>query len=293
MLYMDLDAVADGLYGLRPSEFISARTLRASEAKQAGDRQLAASIASLKRPTKSAWLVNVLVRQCREHLNELLELGENMRVAQDRLAGEQLRGIARRRLEVESALTQLARQIAGDAGELVSDEMARELGATLEAAFADPAARDAVRRGRLTVALDYSGFGGIDQTTNAQQRPRALGKARGSARRITAAGGEKSPDSAERRRNAQSVLSEAQANLARAQKEMKNQDQAVARAGKEQARLDQRIADLEAGLSRLVDEASRSADESLAAQQLRDAAQSTLRVAEERRRRANQELDGL
>jgi len=238
-------------------------------------------------------MANLLVRQCHEELNELLDLGEKMRDAQDRLAGDQLRDIARRRLEVVSALTLKARQIAHEAGEPVSDEMARELGSTLEAAFVDPVARDAVRVGRLTTALDYSGFGGIDQKPDARDRPRVAGKTRKSGRRIRGAGRGKSPDPAEPRRQAQSTLVEAQADVARATQELGIREKAAARAEKEEARLDKRIVDVEAELSWLTDKVSRAVEESVATQKLRDAAQSTLRAAEARVLRTKQELDRL
>ena len=292
-LDMDLDSVADELYGLRPSEFISTRTIRALEAKQAGDRQLSTSIAGLKRPTKSAWLVNVLSRQCHEQLNELLGLGADMWAAQDRLAGTELRDIARRRLEVVSALIQKARQIAREISEPVSDETARELGSTLEAAFADPGARDAVRFGRLTTALNYSGFGEIDQHKDPQQRPRVVDKSQKAEQRITGAGHGERANIAQERRRAQSALTEARADVVRTSQEMGRREQEVARAKKEKARLYQQIADLDAELSRLKVEASRATDEFIAAQQLCDGAQSTVRAAEVRVIRARQELDDL
>lgn len=287
---MDLDSVADELYGLRPSEFISARSIRSSEAKQAGDRQLSASIAKLKRPTKSAWLVNLLARLYSEQLSELLDLGEDMHAAQNRLAATELREIARRRLEVVAALTKKAKQIAGEAGEPVSDEMARELGSTLEAAFSDRSARDAVRLGRLTAALDYSGFG--DMHSAPQPEPLAA-KARNAGRRTTGEDRGQRRSIGERRRLAHVTLIEAQAEVSRAGQALEGRNKDVVRAMKKKPHLEQLMEDLNTELSRLRVEVSRAAGELLVAQQLRDAAQSTVEAAEAQVIRAQQELDEL
>jgi hypothetical protein len=79
---VDLDAVADELYGLTPGEFTTARQARAADARQTGDRDLAAAIGKLRRPTTGAWLVNLLRRERTDELMALLNLGEVTRQAQ-------------------------------------------------------------------------------------------------------------------------------------------------------------------------------------------------------------------
>jgi hypothetical protein len=156
---VDLDAVADELYGLVPAEFTAARNARAAAAKKAGDRELAAAIGKLRRPTKSAWLANRLVRDRKDEVVELLALGGVMRDAHEQLAGDDLRDLSRRRRDLVTALAREGAELATRAGETVTSEMARDLEATLEAGVADAAAGEAVRAGRLTDALSYSGFG--------------------------------------------------------------------------------------------------------------------------------------
>ncbi|QLQ15106.1 MAG: hypothetical protein HZY73_04655 [Micropruina sp.] len=53
------DPVA-ALYARDPDEFVAARTALVSAARQAGDKELAKRLGMLKRPTRSAWLVNLL-----------------------------------------------------------------------------------------------------------------------------------------------------------------------------------------------------------------------------------------
>lgn len=159
---MDLDAVADELYGLTPGEFIAARQARAAEARQSGDRGLASAIGKLRRPTTGAWLVNRLGRDRHDELVRLLDLGEATRQAHSTLEASDLRRLSRQRRQMISALSQEARGLADGAGQPVSEAVGRELETTLEAAFADRDAGEAVRAGRLTVALSYSGLGPME-----------------------------------------------------------------------------------------------------------------------------------
>jgi predicted nucleic acid-binding protein len=158
----DIDAVADELYGLAPSDFTAARDLRAREARQAGQRAQATAIKGLRRPTGGAWLANLLVRERPDQLTQLLELGAAMRAAQAQLAGDELRRLSGQRHRAVSALAREAVELARRGGRTVSDSTGLELAETLEAALADAAAADAVRTGRLTHALRYSGLGPVD-----------------------------------------------------------------------------------------------------------------------------------
>ncbi|MFL6136230.1 MAG: hypothetical protein ACJ74O_00305 [Frankiaceae bacterium] len=161
---MDVDHVADELYALAPEEFTAVRDARAAEAKQAGDGETARAVKQLRRPTASAWLVNVLARRRADQLADLVGLGAALREAQESLAGDQLRELTVQRHQVVAALAQEVRRIAYDEGHPVSDDVAREVEGTLEAALADPGAAEAVQAGRLTRALSYAGIGAVDLT---------------------------------------------------------------------------------------------------------------------------------
>ncbi len=172
---MDLGSVADELYGLPPGEFVSARDARASEARATGDRELATAIKSLRRPTTGAWLANLVVRERRDQLTELLRLGDDMRRAQRDLAGSDLKRLSQLRRQLLSALVVEAKTIAGAYGHATNASSLQELEETLEAAVADASAGDALLSGRLTVALRYSGFGSVDLTgAVATPMPRCL-----------------------------------------------------------------------------------------------------------------------
>jgi hypothetical protein len=156
---LNLAQVADELYGLPPSAFREARDERAGQARAAGDKDLADAISKLRRPTVSAWLVNRLAREAPGQVDELLELGESLREAQQALAGDRLRELSTRRRRLVTGLVQETRRLAEQAGQTFGASAEREVQETLEAALADPAVAEAVRSGRLTTALSYAGLG--------------------------------------------------------------------------------------------------------------------------------------
>jgi hypothetical protein len=154
--------VADELYALTPAEFTAARDERARQARQAGQRDDAAAIKKLARPTMSAWLVNQLSREAPDQLGRLVEVGEALEEAQRTLAGDRLRELSGQRRNVINDLLPQAAEIARRAGQSPSAVVMGEVRATLEAALADSAARAAVQSGRLTKPLAYAGLGEVD-----------------------------------------------------------------------------------------------------------------------------------
>ncbi|HZC40168.1 MAG TPA: hypothetical protein VE343_05800, partial [Streptosporangiaceae bacterium] len=133
-----LARAADELYAIPPAGFTAARNERARQAREAGDRELAAAIAGLRRPTASAWLVNLLSREAPDQVSRLLDLGEELREAQQALAGDRLRELSGRRRQLVAAATEAAGRLAADAGQPASDQVQREVEATLDAALSDP-----------------------------------------------------------------------------------------------------------------------------------------------------------
>lgn len=155
----ELDDVADDLYAGPPGEFIARRTAAAKAARSDGDRELAAAIGELRKPTVSAWLVNLLVRDDPALASQIVALGEGLREAEKSLDGPALRELSTQRRQLVRSLVARARRLAQPTGQRIGDAVTQELDATLTAALADPdVARDVVS-GRLTAAREYSGFG--------------------------------------------------------------------------------------------------------------------------------------
>lgn len=159
---MDLDSVADELYGAPPEEFVRLRDERARQARSSGDREFADRIRELRRPNKPAWLVNLLVRERPDDVRQLLDLAAALGEAQQQLDPEAMRRLGSQRHQVVRALGREAAGLASSAGAPVTGSVQREVEQTLEAALSDPAAADAIRGGRLTTALTYAGLGAFD-----------------------------------------------------------------------------------------------------------------------------------
>jgi hypothetical protein len=152
--------IAEELYSLPPEEFIRRRDTFVREAKARGDRDAAASVSSLRKPSTGAWLANQLVRAHPAEIHALLDLGAGLREAQSRLEGDQLRELSRRRRQVINGLVRQARQLAAELGKPVGDDVGRDLEQTFEAALSSPESASELEGGRLTSTLvPAAGFG--------------------------------------------------------------------------------------------------------------------------------------
>ena len=62
MTGQELDEIVRELYVLPPTDFVAARNELVRQARAAGSREIAERLQHLRRPTRSAWLVNLLAR---------------------------------------------------------------------------------------------------------------------------------------------------------------------------------------------------------------------------------------
>ena len=83
-----IDEVAERLYALKPDEFSAARDAEVRDARQAGNRDLAREIGQLRKPTMSAWLINLLWRDQHDVMEQLFELSRELGRAQAQAAGQ-------------------------------------------------------------------------------------------------------------------------------------------------------------------------------------------------------------
>lgn len=154
--------VAHELYGMPPEDFTAARDARSKQARTDGDRDLAAAIKGLHRPSSAAWAVNALVRAHPDEVDQLLDLGNALREAQETLDGAELRALDKQQRRVLAAIRRQAQAVVADAGHRMSEPVARQVEATLKAGMADPDAATAVRSGMLVRDLESTGFGPVD-----------------------------------------------------------------------------------------------------------------------------------
>ncbi len=144
--------VVDRLYGLPLEEFTAQRDLAARELRRAGDREAAAELAKLPKPTPAAWTANLVARDRPELVEALLDAGAALREAQEQAlaggGGDALRdAMAGQRRTVEAVMG--AAQSYRPAGRALSRAMADRLRTTLQAAAGDEALSAALAAGRL------------------------------------------------------------------------------------------------------------------------------------------------
>jgi hypothetical protein len=164
--------IADELYGLPQDEFTPARDARARALK--AEKELAAAVKKLKKPSVAAWVVNLFVRRETEQVEQVIAVGIALRDAQQGMDGAELRALTKQRRQLTSAVTQQARSLAGDEGVKVTQSVADQVEATLTAAMLDPGCAKAVRSGLLTAALSATGIDAVDVAA-AVALPDALG----------------------------------------------------------------------------------------------------------------------
>ena len=167
-------SLAGELYGGLPADFTPQRTAAEKAAKADGDKDLAAAVKTLKKPSVGAWAVNLLVRRETEQIDQVLTLAESLRAAAEALDGAELRALTKQRRQLTSALTTRARQLALEHGTRLTQAVADQVEGTLNAAMLDAGAADAVRTGMLVTTLSATG---VDEQTwaSAIAVPEALG----------------------------------------------------------------------------------------------------------------------
>jgi hypothetical protein len=265
-------AVAE-LYSSDPDEFVERRGALAAAARSAGQAPAAKQIAALRKPTRSAWVVNQLVRVVPGVISELSSLGAELRTAQGSLDGAAIRELSQRRRDL---IESLARQAFTAAGQQAPPAGIRdEVTATLGAALADPQFAEQLAAGALVRAAHSEGFGvsgspALTQVTRPANRPPAARPASRPAARPAAPTADQAR--AERERRRQAALAEA--------------EQAAAEAGRDAAAATEAEQDLENTVQRLEEQLA-DARRSLAA------ARSQARRARTRERYARQARDRL
>lgn len=146
---MDVEEIAEELYGLKPGEFTAARDAYVAEARRAKDTVAAKAIAALRRPSLAAWAANQLARRQPDEAARFLELGETLREAHRTLDGEQLRAAGRRQHQLVGTLARTAAALAREAGQPVSDTVLHEIEQILHGVLAHLDVAELWSTGRL------------------------------------------------------------------------------------------------------------------------------------------------
>ncbi|MEI3843574.1 MULTISPECIES: transposase [unclassified Microbacterium] len=267
--------IAVELYTAPPGEFVARRN---SLAQEDGERDRAARIRTLRKPSVAAWVVNVFATERADRLATALELAAELREAQEDLDARSLAELGRQRRALTTQLAREAATVATARGERVTESTLEAVRQTIAAAFFDPQAAMAVASGRLVRELEASSGTPIDPAS-------VVGG--GAPSVITAAAEAPPADELRARRErkaAEREVREAEQELQRAQRAQDRADRGHAEAESRAERLSARIAELEEELARL----RADADETAAAV---DAARAERASAAERAAQAQDRLD--
>jgi hypothetical protein len=205
----------DDLYGVPLDRFVPERATLVRALRSAGEREQAAAVAALRKPSVAAWAVNQLVRTRRAEVDGLLRAGDALREAQAGvLSGgadaRDLRSAADQERRAVSDLVDTARGLLSSSGQELSATTLERVADTLHAAALDDDAREQVSDGRLVRELRHVGLGaGLgDAFAAAPAQARPAGPAKGEAATQRRAG---KGETAKQRRSAEAAQREREA----------------------------------------------------------------------------------
>jgi hypothetical protein len=216
------------LYGLPLDRFVAERGALAKAMRADGNRDEAAEVAKLRRPSVAAWAVNQLVRTQGAEVNALFKAGDQLQRAQaDLLSGKgdaaKLRTATEREREAVDELTSAARGLLSSEGHELTPATLERVSDTLHAAALDEDARAQVQDGCLERELRHVGLGAFGALAAAPPAPKqdeakrkAAEKAEAERRRIVERANRAVEAAQGRRDRAADALREAEDALARA-----------------------------------------------------------------------------
>ncbi|WP_396930159.1 hypothetical protein [Mycolicibacterium sp.] len=214
------DDPLDELYAEPPEGFTAKRTELAKQAKQDGDVETAKAITAARKPTKAAWVVNLLAIRDPSVRKQLSGLGERLRAAHQKMDGKRIRELSAEQRHLIDALLDKAFQLAEVAQPAAA--VREDVVGTLQAAVADPDVTAAL--GRLAKPESWSGFAegvGPDESEPAPVTPSPSEQREHDKRRHEREEAEALVHAAERERdNAQKRLDDAEEALAEAKRRL-------------------------------------------------------------------------
>lgn len=163
---------ADELYARPPAEFVARRDELARELRTSGNKALATRIKALRRPSVGAGYLNSAVRAGLPAMDELLQLGRELRDAQRDGDFGRLRELGAQRGRLISAAVRGIGDHLAESGVGATSAGLDEVRATLTSALADPEVAEQLAAGRLDRPHVYAGLGDLSPVAAAEQPSR-------------------------------------------------------------------------------------------------------------------------
>jgi hypothetical protein len=290
---VSIEDVAAELYGLAPEEFTAARNARAKGAKAGGDAELAAQVQSLRKPTAGAWLLNQLVRQHADLVQQVLDLGGQLRAAQGTLGADELRALDRQRRQLTRAVAEQAAGLGRAAGRRVTAATTAEVEETLRSAMVDAVAGAALATGLLTDTFSSTGLDPVDLS-----RVVALPPVGGTASAPPATAASQAADHADAARqrrvaDAERAVAEAESALRRARTVLEQATRDAVEAQQRRGRLESEREEARRRLEELDGQVATATEAAESAARAQDAAQREEGSAAEAAARCRERLEEL
>ncbi len=246
-----VDELAGRLYGLPLEEFTRERDAAARELRKAKDRDTAAVVAKLPKPSQAAWAANTLAREQRGLVDDLLAAGERLRDAQDAAVAGRGAAALREAGAAERAAVDALVEAAGDlkpGGRRPTAATLERLRTTLHAAASDDDVRQALDDGRLVEDVTGGGAWGLFGGGEGGDEPKAP-KPRAKKAAAASAPAKRDQQREERERKEREAREAAEqearqrleAELREARAERRSRDRELERAEKGAARADERL----------------------------------------------------
>jgi hypothetical protein len=149
-------------------EFVKRRDALVKELKTAGDKDTAAAVKALRKPSTAAWAVNQVARRRGAELDEQVGAANGVPAAQARAGqGKDGSGLRTAGEQWRKRIHALAAEVAKEAGAQYRDDAAE----TFEAASTSDEWAAVLKAGRLVATLSPSGFGLQDMPDPVLTRP--------------------------------------------------------------------------------------------------------------------------
>jgi hypothetical protein len=152
-----LQEAVDELYSADPDEFMQRRGALVAAAKKSGAAAIGKQLAALRKPTRSAYAVNMLARADPDRIDDLIDLGGQLREAERSVDAKLIRELTGRRRRLVDELTKRAFDVISD--DSPSSAVRDVVVSTLTAALADTAVADQIADGTLVKPARWEGFG--------------------------------------------------------------------------------------------------------------------------------------
>ena len=184
---------------VEPDSFTAARNARAKELRAAKEKDRAAVVAKLPKPTWTSWALNVLARDQPDEVEAWLAAGDALDAALNGAQAGDREAVREAQQGERAALGRAVDRVGAiltGAGRKADDQAVQRVTGTLRAAVTDPAARDRLVRGVLAEDIEAPSFGfgfaaptADNVVSMASARSSRAAKTKGSAATTKAASG--------------------------------------------------------------------------------------------------------